>query len=100
MMNIKYIYTENGQQESIIIPIEFWNDLFKKFNLKNYLKKENYFISKYSELIQNLSTQETNLEHTTDFYSLFGSWQSEKTGDEINNEIYSSRNDQARNVVL
>jgi len=32
MTNMKYIYTEKGQQEAIIIPIDFWNDLFKKLD--------------------------------------------------------------------
>jgi len=99
MMSIKYIYTDKGQQEAIIVPIEFWNDIFKKFELKQYLNSGNYFISKYSEILSELhiSEKEANKE---DFYSLFGTWQSDKTGDEIINEIYSSRNDKPSNIIL
>jgi len=86
MINIKYVYNENGQQEAIIIPIDFWNDMSKKFDLK-----ENYFLSKYSELLLNLHISEINTEKKDDIFSLFGSWQSDKTGDDIANEIYSSR---------
>jgi len=91
MINIKYVYNENGQQEAIIIPIDFWNDMSKKFDLKEHLKKENYFLSKYSELLLNLHISEINTEKKDDIFSLFGSWQSDKTGDDIANEIYSSR---------
>ncbi len=99
-MNIKYIYTNKGQPEAIIIPIDFWNDIFKKFGLKEHLKKENYFISKYSELLLNLNISEIKKDKSDDFFSLFGSWQSEKTGDEIVNEIYSMRIDKPREIVL
>ena len=97
---MKYIYTEKGQQEAIIIPIDFWNDLYKKLDLKKHLEKENFFVTKYSELLHNLNNQYLNEEQKPDFYSLFGSWQSDKSGHEINNEIYSSRNDQPRDMVL
>jgi hypothetical protein len=34
------------------------------------------------------------------FKRLFGSWQSEKSGDELVNEIYNNRNDSPRNIEL
>lgn len=34
------------------------------------------------------------------FKRLFGSWQSEKSGNEIVNEIYQARNDSPRNIEL
>jgi len=60
MAALKYIYSDQGQQESTILQTEFLNDIF----------------------------------------SLFGSWQSEKTGDELAQVIYASRNDIAREVDL
>lgn len=101
MLDIKYIYTEKGQQEAVIVPIEFWNDIFKKFDLKKHLTKENYFISKYTNLLTNLSIKEVKETEKTNedaFYALAGSWQSDKTGDEINEEIYSSRMNKTENI--
>jgi hypothetical protein len=77
-----------------------------KIKISQYLDVETseekgiYLSSKHNELLQNLSFHESTLEHESDFYSLFGSWQSEKTGDEINHDIYSSRNDNARIITL
>ena len=95
---MKYIYTEKGQQEAVIIPIDFWNDLCQKFDLKDYLEKENSLLVKYSENLKDIDTKESAKD--SDFYSLFGSWQSDKTGDEINDEIYSARNDKPKEIVL
>jgi len=100
MTTLKYIYTEKGQQEAIIIPIDFWNDILKKFNIKESLKQEKFFLLKYSELLLNLYISENNKDTTEDIFSLFGSWQSEKTGDDLNNEIYQSRNDYPREIIL
>jgi len=99
-MDIKYIYTEQGQQESVILPIEFWNDIFNKFELGKQLQKESYFTTRYKKILLNLSIQAARSNKKDDFFSLFGSWESEKTGEEINNEIYNSRNDSARDIIL
>lgn len=34
------------------------------------------------------------------FYSLFGSWEGEETGDELVKQIYSARNDYPREIEL
>ncbi|MCD4794634.1 MAG: hypothetical protein K8R54_15470 [Bacteroidales bacterium] len=100
MMDIKYIYKEKGKEEAVIIPIEFWNDLLKRFDLNSLLKKENYFLAKYSNILLKLDLKDNQKEKTDDFFSLFGSWQSDKTGEEIINEIYSARNDKPREIEL
>ena len=100
MKDIKYIYKEKGKEEAIIIPIEFWNDLLMRFDLTSLLRKESYFLSKYSNIILKLHLTESPKDRDDDINSLFGSWQSEKTGDEIINDIYSARNDQPRKIEL
>jgi hypothetical protein len=100
MTALKYIYTEQGQQESIILPIDFWTDLFNHFDLQAKLEKEAYFSNKYQGLLSNFHRAKVEDKKQDDVCSLFGSWQSEKTGDEIAQEIYLSRNDLAREVEL
>ena len=51
---------------------------------------------KFSEKVSG----ETIDEQAQLFKRLFGSWQSEKSGNEIVNEIYQSRNDSPRNIEL
>jgi hypothetical protein len=45
-------------------------------------------------------SSETIDEQAQLFKRLFGSWQSEKSGNEIVNEIYQARNDYPRNIEL
>jgi hypothetical protein len=45
-------------------------------------------------------SNETIDEQAQLFKRLFGSWQSEKSGNEIVNEIYQARNDSPRNIEL
>ena len=45
-------------------------------------------------------SSETNDEQALLFKRLFGSWQSEKSGNELVDEIYQARNDFPRNVEL
>ncbi len=74
--------------------------MLKHFNLATHLSKESYFLSKYANLLFKMNIVTNKNKKTEDIFSLFGSWQSEKTGDEIINEIYSSRNDQPRDIEL
>jgi hypothetical protein len=99
-MNIKYIYTKKGQQEAIILPISFWNEIISKFDLQNYLKSENHFFLKYGNILLNTSLSDDLKKNPDDFFSLFGSWQSDKTGDEIASEIYAASNDNSREITL
>jgi len=99
-MPIKYIYSENGLQESIVVPIDFWNDMLKRFNLKEHLKSENYFVKKYSELLSNLHVSDSAKPKNDDIFSLFGSWQSEKNGTELSQEIFNDRNDAPSDILL
>ncbi len=98
MLNIKYVYTDAGQEEAIIIPIEFWNDMFQKIDLKKHLKKGNYFTSKYNNLLEKLNLKETKKTDEEAFYALAGSWQSDKTGDEIVEEIYNDRRNKTEDI--
>lgn len=100
MKGLKYIYKNEGEEEAVIIPIEFWKDLLNRFNLKNLLKNENYFYLKYKKLLSEIETSENNQESNDHIFSLFGTWQSDKTGDELSEEIYSLRNDNARHIEL
>ena len=82
-MELKYIYSDQGQQEAVVIPIDFWKELVKSYDLLNKLKIQ------------------TKVKTTDkDIFSLFGAWQSPKTGEQIVNEIYSARKDQARDIEL
>ncbi len=47
-----------------------------------------------------MKTVDISKDSESDFFTLFGSWQSDKSGTEINNEIYSARNDQPNNIQL
>lgn len=51
------------------------------------------------EKIWELKEQEKK-EREARFFSLCGSWQSEKSGDELVKEIYESRNDEPRDIEL
>ena len=98
MLDIKYVYTDTGQEEAIIVPIEFWNDMFQKLDLKKYLKKENYFTLKYNNLLEKISHKEPKKTDEEAFYALAGSWQSDKTGDEIVEEIYNDRRNKTEDI--
>ncbi|RLD51852.1 MAG: hypothetical protein DRI94_04905 [Bacteroidetes bacterium] len=100
MKGLKYIYKNEGEKEAVIIPIEFWKDLLNRFNLKNLLKNENYFYLRYKKLLSEIETSESKQENPDNIFSLFGTWQSDKTGDELSEEIYSLRNDNARHIEL
>ena len=100
MKGLKYIYKNGGEKEAVIIPIEFWKDLLNRFNLKYLLKNENYFYLKYKKLLSEIETSVSKQESTENIFSLFGTWQSDKTGDELSEEIYSLRNDDARHIEL
>jgi len=100
MKGLKYIYKNGGEKEAVIIPIEFWKDLLNHFNLKNLLKNENYFYLRYKKLLSEIETSLSKQESTENIFSLFGTWQSDKTGDELSEEIYSLRNDDARHIEL
>lgn len=96
-MPLKYIYSQQGLQESVILPIDFWNDLFSRFDLKDQLKNESYFFDKCLDVLENLEIVEKDEEA---FFALCGSWQSDESGDELAADIYAARNDQEREVEL
>ncbi|NER03863.1 MAG: hypothetical protein F6K17_15175 [Okeania sp. SIO3C4] len=97
LMNIKYIYTNKGQEEAVIVPIDFWQDILKHSELLFFLKQERYFQDKYSALISSI---EKTKEEEEGVFSLFGAWDAEEAGDEINKRIYNERNDAPRDVTL
>lgn len=65
----------------------------------NHLSKESYFLSKYANLLFKMNIVTNKNKKTEDIFSLFG-FAIRKNRYEIINEIYSSRNDQPRDIEL
>ena len=79
-------------------------ELIKNINLELWQIPDLYL----NNLFQIIHTFRQNLPKTAEqkskehqlFMSLYGSWKSEKTGDELTEEIYKARTDKPRDIEL
>ena len=97
-MDIKYVYTENGQEEAVLLPIEFWNDLLKHYNIE----QEHYFRKKYPSLLQSIRHEEGRQPEKTEemIAAVFSSWHSDETGDDLASSLYKDRQDTPKDIDL
>ena len=84
-MNNKQTIINNIDAELRKIPVSYLTNLYEIIHV---------FREKISPVKSELKSSEKK------FLKLFGSWKSEQTGDELIQEIYKSRKDKPKDIVL
>ncbi len=92
LFNPKTTFMNTKQELIDSINLELWK--IPDFYLNNLFQIIHTFRQNLPKTVEQKSK-----EHQL-FMSLYGSWQSEKSGDELMQEIYKARMDQPRNIEL